>query len=123
MHRSTVETVLEYEIQAPTHFCFNIEAANWPTQKIVSERLAVSSGVSVHSFTDPGSGNRFFRFDASPGPLLVDYKADVEVFILDEVFASLPSPPFTPDEKKALAASVYVHVWQQAVSGGFARAA
>lgn len=26
-------------------------------------------------------------------------KADVEVFILDEVFASLPSPPFTPDEK------------------------
>jgi type I restriction enzyme, R subunit len=50
-------------------------------------------------------------------------KADVEVFILDEVFASLPSPPFTPDEKQALAASVYVHVWQQAVSGGFARAA
>ncbi len=34
-------------------------------------------------------------------------KADVDVFILDEVFASLPSPPFTPDEKKTLAASVY----------------
>lgn len=50
-------------------------------------------------------------------------KADVEVFILDEVFASLPSPPFTPDEKKALAASVYAHVWQQAVNGGFAQAA
>jgi len=31
-------------------------------------------------------------------------KADV--FILDGVFASLPSPPFTPDEKKALAASL-----------------
>ena len=80
MHRSTVETVLEYEVQCPTHFCFNIEAAHWPTQNVVSERLAVSSGVSVHSFTDPGSGNRFFRFDASPGHLLVDYKADVEVF-------------------------------------------
>ena len=50
-------------------------------------------------------------------------KADVEVFFLDEVFASLPSPPFTPDEKKALAASVYAHVWQQAVSSGFAQAA
>ncbi|MEC3860150.1 HsdR family type I site-specific deoxyribonuclease [Mesobacterium sp. TK19101] len=50
-------------------------------------------------------------------------KADVEVFILDEVFASLPSPPFTPDEKKALAESVYAHVWQQAVNGGFAQAA
>jgi type I restriction enzyme, R subunit len=41
-------------------------------------------------------------------------KADVEVFILDEVFASLPTPPFTPDEKKVLASNVYTHVWQQA---------
>lgn len=50
-------------------------------------------------------------------------KADVEVFILDEVFASLPSPPFTPEEKKLVASNVYAHVWQQAMSGGFARAA
>ena len=80
MHLSTVETVLEYQVKAPTHFCFNIEAAHWPTQKILSERLAVSSGVAMHSFTDEVSGNRFFRFDASPGPLLVNYKADVEVY-------------------------------------------
>ena len=46
MHLSTVETVLEYQVKAPTHFCFNIEAAHWPTQKILSERLAVSSGVA-----------------------------------------------------------------------------
>ena len=92
MHLSTVETVLEYEILAPTHFCFNIEAAHWPTQSIVSERLAVSSGVSVHSFTDPGSGNRFFRFDAFPGPLVVDYKADVEVFS-EHIDEHLPETP------------------------------
>jgi transglutaminase-like putative cysteine protease len=91
MHLSTVETVLEYDVKAPTHFCFNLEAAHWPTQKIVSERLAVSSGVAVHSFTDPGSGNRFFRFDASPGPLLVDYKADVEVY--SEHVDDLPEVP------------------------------
>jgi transglutaminase-like putative cysteine protease len=99
MHLSTVETVLEYEILAPTHFCFNIEAAHWPTQNIVSERLAVSSGVSVHSFTDPGSGNRFFRFDASPGPLIVDYKADVEVFS-EHIDEHLPETPVSqvPDE-------------------------
>ncbi|MBC7471174.1 MAG: transglutaminase family protein [Ramlibacter sp.] len=92
MHRSTVETVLEYEIQAPTHFCFNIEAAHWPTQNVVSERLAVSSGVSVHGFSDPASGNRFFRFDASPGPLIVDYKAEVEVFSehIDEQLQETP---------------------------------
>ena len=50
-------------------------------------------------------------------------KADVEVFILDEIYASLPTPPFTAEEKKAVAAEVYAHVWQQAVRGEFARAA
>ncbi len=79
MHLSTVETVLEYQVQSPTHFCFNLEAAHWPTQKILSEKLAISSGVAPHSYTDNRSGNRFIRFDASPGPLLVNYKAEVEV--------------------------------------------
>lgn len=79
MHLSTVETVLAYEVQSPTHFCFNIEAAHWPTQKILSERLAISSGVTPHFYTDPRGGNRFVRFDAQPGPLQVTYKADVEV--------------------------------------------
>ena len=81
MHVSTVETVLEYEVKSPTHFCFNIEAAHGTAQHIRSERLAVSSGVCPHSFTAPGSGNRFFRFDASPGLLLVNYQAEVEVFL------------------------------------------
>jgi transglutaminase-like putative cysteine protease len=79
MHLSTVETVLEYDVQSPTHFCFNIEAAHWPTQKILSERLSISSGVTPHSYTDPRSGNRFIRFDAAPGHLTVQYKAEVEV--------------------------------------------
>ena len=52
MHLSTVETVLEYQVQSPTHFCFNLEAAHWPTQKILSEKLAISSGVSPHSTSD-----------------------------------------------------------------------
>ena len=50
-------------------------------------------------------------------------KADVEVFILNEVYASLPTPPFTVEEKKAVAAEVYAHVWQQAINGVFARVA
>ena len=79
MHLSTVETVLEYNVLSPTHFCFNIEAAHWPTQKILSEQLTISSGVTPHSHTDPRSGNRFIRFDAQPGPLAVHYKAEVEV--------------------------------------------
>jgi type I restriction enzyme R subunit len=50
-------------------------------------------------------------------------KADVEVFILDEVFANLPTPPFTADEKRLVAGNVYAHVWQQAMIGGFVTAA
>ena len=92
MHLSTVETVLEYQVRVPTHFCFNIEAAQWPTQTIVSERLAVSSGVDLRKFTDEASGNRFFRFDAAPGPLLVNYKADVEVHS-QHVEENLPEVP------------------------------
>lgn len=79
MHLSTVEAVLEYRVLSPTHFCFNIEAAHWPTQKILSEHLAISSGVSPHRYTDPHSGNRLLRFDAQPGLLRVDYQAEVEV--------------------------------------------
>ena len=50
-------------------------------------------------------------------------KTEIKVFILDEVYASLPTPPFTPEEKEAVAAEVYTHVWQQAVRGEFAVAA
>src|SRR5688572_30555522 len=99
MHLSNVETVLEYDVQEPTHFCFNIEAAHWPTQKILSERLAISSGVAPHSFEDPRSGNRFVRFDALPGPLLVNYQAEVEVHT-EPVADDLPEAPVrdVPDE-------------------------
>ena len=50
-------------------------------------------------------------------------KAEMKVFILDEVFVTLPTPPFTSEEKEAVASDVYDHVWQQAVSGEFAMAA
>ena len=50
-------------------------------------------------------------------------KAEVEVFILDEVHTRLPSPPFTTKEKEVVAAEIYTHVWQQVVNGEFAMAA
>ncbi|HEY7297386.1 MAG TPA: hypothetical protein VH684_05550 [Xanthobacteraceae bacterium] len=47
-------------------------------------------------------------------------KGEIEVFILDQVLTALPTPPFTDDEKQAVAGNVYAHVWQQAMSGEFA---
>jgi type I restriction enzyme, R subunit len=46
-------------------------------------------------------------------------KADIEVFILDKVFAQLPTPPFSVEEKQLVAKNVYAHVCQQAVRGDF----
>jgi type I restriction enzyme, R subunit len=39
------------------------------------------------------------------------------------VYASLPTPPFTPEEKKLVAVNVYAYVWQQAMNQGFTKAA
>ncbi|HYF20618.1 MAG TPA: transglutaminase family protein, partial [Ramlibacter sp.] len=92
MHLSTVEALLEYQVRQPTHFCFNVEAAHWPTQVIVSEHLAVWPDVELRRFTDPRSGNRFIRFDAPAGRLTVHYKADVEVHLqpLDKPLREAP---------------------------------
>jgi len=46
-------------------------------------------------------------------------QAEVEVFILDHLFQVLPTPPFTADEKQAVAKRVYQHVRRQSASGLF----
>lgn len=46
-------------------------------------------------------------------------QAEVEVLILDRLFAELPTPPFSVEEKESLAKRVYQHVWQQSASGHF----
>jgi type I restriction enzyme R subunit len=45
-------------------------------------------------------------------------KADVEVCV-----RQAPHPPFTTEEKKAVAGNVYAHVWQQAMNGELVMAA
>lgn len=50
-------------------------------------------------------------------------KSEVEVFILDKVYADLPTPPFTEADKQAAADHIYRHVWQQALRGDATRAA
>jgi type I restriction enzyme, R subunit len=41
----------------------------------------------------------------------------VETFILDQVYLSLPEPPYTPDDKAEVAQLVYRHIWQQSLRG------
>jgi type I restriction enzyme R subunit len=46
-------------------------------------------------------------------------QAEVEVFILDNIFQMLPSPPFSATDKEETARRVYRHIWQQSASGLF----
>lgn len=43
-------------------------------------------------------------------------QADVQMFILDKLYTSLPRPPFTEEETDALARRLYGFVWQQSES-------
>jgi type I restriction enzyme R subunit len=44
-------------------------------------------------------------------------QAEVKMFILDNLWQSLPRPPFTDEETEELAAKVYDYVWQRSASG------
>jgi len=44
-------------------------------------------------------------------------QADVQMFILDNLYASLPRPPFTEEEADALAKRLYSFIWQQSEHG------
>lgn len=46
-------------------------------------------------------------------------RAMVETAVLDQVYELLPSPPFSPSDKDALAESVFRHLWEQTDSRNF----
>ena len=42
-------------------------------------------------------------------------QAEVQTFILDQIYKDLPEPPYTPADKEMAAAMVYRHIWQQSM--------
>jgi transglutaminase-like putative cysteine protease len=78
MHASNLEAVLDYEVEAPSHLVFNIEAARGGAQVVTSEELEIEPAVQRETFCDEVSGNRFVRFDAPAGPLKIRYRAQVQ---------------------------------------------
>ena len=45
-------------------------------------------------------------------------QAEVKVFILDDLYRSLPRPPFTEAETEEIAEQVYEPVWQRSSGQG-----
>nr|WP_307689608.1 transglutaminase family protein [Variovorax ginsengisoli] len=90
MHFSHIETVLSYELTGPSHLLLNIEATRNGTQALLSEELVVEPPVDMHAFCDESSGNRFIRFDALPGSLIIRYRTSVQR-------ATLAVAPYLPE--------------------------
>ena len=44
-------------------------------------------------------------------------QADVKMFILDNLYASLPRPPFSEEETDSLASRIYDFIWQRSSAG------
>jgi hypothetical protein len=44
-------------------------------------------------------------------------QAEVKVFILDNLWRSLPRPPFTEEETQGIAGRIYDYVWERSASG------
>jgi type I restriction enzyme, R subunit len=47
----------------------------------------------------------------------VTTRAEVEVFILNRLYETLPRPPFSVAETEDIAGRVYQYVWQRSASG------
>jgi len=79
MQTSLVDCLLEYQINGPAHFLFNIEASFHAGHEVVEERLTITPSMKVRHFGDERSGNRFIRLDAPKGILSVNYHARVQL--------------------------------------------
>lgn len=71
---------LSYQIAPPGgDFVFNLHAAHTRNQTVVSEQLQLSQQVPSMLYVDPATANRYLRLNAAPGPLMLTYRATVDL--------------------------------------------
>lgn len=99
MHLSEIDVALDYQVAAPSHLVFNLEAARCDGQRVRDETLTVEPPVTLRAYREEDGGNRFIRFDAPAGPLSLRYRARVERAAAPALEA-LPEQPVNqvPDE-------------------------
>ena len=77
--RFDISCELEYFVSAPSEFVFNVQAANVPQQKLLTEDLLISGASTVTEHLEPDTGNRFVRASAQQGPLKLEYSTLLEL--------------------------------------------
>lgn len=79
MQTFDIHCELGYEVNGPSTFLLNVEAALVQGQRVMQESLVTDPPLPCERYTDPVLQNRFVRFNALAGPLRVSYRATVEV--------------------------------------------
>lgn len=77
--RFHIDCVLRYELDATSHFVFQIEVIDSPKQRVVSESLSLQPPALLRTYVHTPTGNRLTRADIAAGTLDVRYQATVDV--------------------------------------------
>jgi len=74
-----VDCELEYDVLDQTLFLFNIGVPSDARQRVLAEAVYLPPNYFWDEVNEPGSPNRVFRVNVSPGPFSIRYMATVEV--------------------------------------------
>ena len=74
---SDVDCSLQYEVDSPTDFLFQVHALQGMDQVVQSELLVVTPAMPLRVFADPTMGQRFTRLRAPAGVFTLRYRATV----------------------------------------------
>ena len=85
---------LDYEINSPTNFLFQIAVAENEHQALVSESLTISPYMALEACQVGKSGNRMHRLSVQPGRISVDYRATVKLNRLQRDPQQLQETPY-----------------------------
>src|SRR6476659_1311311 len=98
--RFTLGCRLGYKIEDSASFVLNIQPTELPQQKLLRESLVLTPDLPIETYVMPESGNRYARFQAAAGELLIEYEAEVELDVQLDDHASVPElpPPELPFE-------------------------
>ena len=91
--RFTLGCRLDYQVEAPSSFVLNIQPARLEQQRVLRETLTLLPERSAETYVLPASGNRYVRFQAAAGELIVRYEAEVEVDLHSDDPAAVPEVP------------------------------
>lgn len=84
---------LSYDVLTPTLFIVGVEVQQIEAHRSLSERFDVSPEVERRTLVRPDTGNRIASFMAQPGPLSINYEAEIDLAVISEEPARIGETP------------------------------